>query len=179
MIILVGASASGKTEVAKLLFRKYGIKKVITHTTRPMREGERLDVDYHFVTVDEFTRLKEHNAFVETTFYNGNHYGTSRKEIGDDKALIVDPNGLKSFLALHDAHIVTFFMQASETTRLNRMIYRGDRLEDAKKRIENDRIDFQEDRVGATDYLIDTESINIEQVADLVYQKYLRKLQSL
>jgi guanylate kinase len=179
MIILVGASASGKTEVAKLLFRKYGIKKVVTHTTRVMRDGERPDVDYHFVTKDEFLRLKERNAFVETTFYNGNYYGTSRKEIGDDKALIVDTNGLKAFSALNDSHVVTFFMQASETTRLNRMLYRGDRLEDAKKRIENDRVDFERARVGTTDYIIDTESINIEQVADLVYQKYLRKLQSL
>jgi guanylate kinase len=179
MIILVGASASGKTEVAKLLFRKFGIKKVITHTTRAMREGERMDVDYHFVTPEEFETLRQRDAFVETTLYNGNHYGTSRKEIGDDKALIVDPNGLKAFSTLNDPHIVSFFMQASETTRLNRMLYRGDRLEDAKKRIENDRTDFEHSRVGVTDYIIDTESINIEQVADLVYQKYLRKLQSL
>ncbi len=48
MIILVGASASGKTEVAKLLARKYGIRKVVTHSTRPLRSGEVNAVDYLF-----------------------------------------------------------------------------------------------------------------------------------
>ena len=32
MIVLTGASASGKTEVVKLLKIKYGIDKVVTHT---------------------------------------------------------------------------------------------------------------------------------------------------
>ena len=55
MIVLTGASASGKTEVAKLLFIKYDIKKVITHTTRPIRLGEKRGVDYHFVDVEKFS----------------------------------------------------------------------------------------------------------------------------
>ncbi|MDD4005965.1 MAG: guanylate kinase, partial [Bacilli bacterium] len=71
MIILVGASASGKTEIAKILTRKYGIVKAITHTTRDMREGEKNGVDYFFVSKDEFAALAKQNAFVETTFYNG------------------------------------------------------------------------------------------------------------
>ena len=57
MILLVGASASGKTEVAKLLKALYGIKKVITHTTRPIRKSEENDVDYHFVSKDEFLNI--------------------------------------------------------------------------------------------------------------------------
>ena len=74
MILLVGASASGKTEIAKYLQAHYGIKKVITHTTRPMRSGERQDVDYHFVSKEQFDQLKKEDSFVETTHYNGNEY---------------------------------------------------------------------------------------------------------
>ena len=40
MIVLSGASASGKTEAAKMLTSKYGIVKAITTTTRPMRVNE-------------------------------------------------------------------------------------------------------------------------------------------
>lgn len=179
MILLVGASASGKTEVAKLLKRKYGVKKVVTHTTRPMRVGETDHVDYHFVDKDTFMRLRKDDYFVETTNYNGNFYGTSRKEIADDKVLIVDPNGLKVFQKLADPRIITFYMDASETTRLNRMIYRGDPLESAKARIENDHVDFSSERVAPTHFVIDTEKFTIEQVTDLVYDKYIKKLNQL
>ena len=179
MIILVGASASGKTEVAKLLRRKYGIKKVVTHTTRAMREGEVNHVDYHFVNRDEFNKLRKEEFFVETTLYNNNLYGTSKPEIADDKVLIVDPNGLKTFKRLADTRIITFFMNASETTRMNRMLYRGDTLEHAKTRLENDRHDFNPDQLCATDFIIDTEKFDIEQVADLVYKHYYKKLEAL
>ena len=40
MIVLSGASASGKTEVTKVLASKDGIVKVITTTTRKMRIHE-------------------------------------------------------------------------------------------------------------------------------------------
>ncbi|MBQ2494305.1 MAG: guanylate kinase, partial [Bacilli bacterium] len=71
MILLIGASASGKTEIAKALFRLHGIKKAVTHTSRPIRPSETPDVDYHFVTEEKFLRLKEEGEFVETTDYNG------------------------------------------------------------------------------------------------------------
>ena len=102
MILLVGASASGKTEIAKYLAKSHGIKKAITHTTRKMREGERQDVDYHFVDEATFQRMLKEDKFVEHTCYNGNHYGCSKDEIADDKCVILDPEGLKSFLALNN-----------------------------------------------------------------------------
>ena len=81
MLILVGASASGKTEIAKRLGAVFNIKKAVTHTSRLPRKGEINHIDYHFVTPEEFIKLKEEGAFVETTFYNGNYYGCSKKEI--------------------------------------------------------------------------------------------------
>ena len=80
MLILIGASASGKTEVAKLLAKKYNITKIVTYTTRQPRIHEVNGVDYNFVSVDEFARLTSLNFFVETTYYNSNYYGTARKE---------------------------------------------------------------------------------------------------
>ena len=83
MLILVGPSASGKTEIAKLLDIKYHLTKVITHTTREKRINEKDDVDYHFVSKDDFLIMKINNEFVETTTYNNNYYGTSKKEIAE------------------------------------------------------------------------------------------------
>ena len=156
MIVLVGPSASGKTEAAKLLYSIYGIKKVITHTTRPMRIGEKDDVDYHFVSKEEFLTLKEKNYFIETTLYNGNYYGTSKSEVSDNKVLIVDPNGVKSILSLNDPRIIIFRLNADSTTRFNRMIIRGDSIENIEQRISKDKDVFSEDALSFKSINIDT-----------------------
>ena len=56
MLILIGPSASGKTEVAKLLAKKYNITKIVTYTTRAPRVNEVNGVDYNFVSVEEFAQ---------------------------------------------------------------------------------------------------------------------------
>ena len=100
MIILCGPSASGKTEVAKLLATKYNIKKAITNTTRPIRVNEVNHVDYHFTTKDEFLALAEQGYFVETACYNNNYYGCAKNEVADNKAVILEPQGVVNFLKL-------------------------------------------------------------------------------
>ena len=65
MIVLVGASASGKTEIAKLIIKNHGFEKMVTTTTRPMRVGEVKDVDYHFLTKEEFLKSEFGKDFSE------------------------------------------------------------------------------------------------------------------
>ncbi|MFA5421819.1 MAG: AAA family ATPase [Bacilli bacterium] len=179
MIILVGASASGKTEIAKILARKYGIVKAITHTTRPMREGERDGIDYFFVTKQQFLDLSKRDTFVETTLYNDNYYGCSKSQIHDDKAVIIDPNGLKAFLALKNPRVISFYIEADEETRYGRMISRGDSVENALKRIENDKKDFVSENIGFTHFIILNQENTLEEAADIVYRKYLGYLHNL
>ena len=63
MIILTGPSASGKTEIAKILFQKYGIKKVVSHTTRPLRRTEIPHIDYHCVSDENIKHLSTHTLY--------------------------------------------------------------------------------------------------------------------
>ena len=179
MIILVGASASGKTEVAKLLNVLFNIKKVVTHTTRAIRKSEVMDVDYHFVSEEDFLKLKDDDAFVETTYYNGNYYGSSKKEIGDNKVLIVDPAGLDSFLSLHDSHIVTFLLEADKKTRFERMLLRGDSIENAKSRIANDTLKFPEKIKSKVNYVIDSEHLTLLDMAQKVHDLYINHLKEI
>jgi len=178
MIILIGASASGKTEVAKILRTKYNLQKVITHTTRPMRVNEVNGIDYFFVDEKEFRQLAFEGKFIETTKYNGNYYGTSRAQVKDDKVLIIDPNGLKAFRDIGDSHIVSFLFQVDQITRYNRMIERGDDANAAHKRIINDQSKFTLSNVGRTDYIIDSENFNLDEVCEKVYSLYIHTLNS-
>ena len=177
MIVITGASATGKTETARVLSTLFNIKKVVTHTTRPMRKGETDGVDYHFVSKEEFLRLKNEDYFVETTTYNNNYYGTSKKEISDDKVLIVETSGAKVFLSLNDPHIIVFRLLASKDMRYSRMLERGDSLESIKQRLEKDVTWFADNNfIDERIITIDTENLTLSQVAEKIHSRYIEEL---
>ena len=177
MIVLSGASASGKTEVAKLLASKYGIVKVITTTTRNMRVHETNGVDYFFVSNERFLEMIKEDKFVEWTEYNGNFYGSTKDQIQDNKCVVIDPVGLKAYSQLKGRNVVTFFLESEEDTRYKRMLQRGDSVESASRRIMNDRTAFARCNICKVDFNIDSENNSVEQVCDMVYKLYKEKLQ--
>ena len=174
MIVLAGASASGKTEVAKVLAKNYGITKIVTTTTRDKRKGEVDGIDYFFVTKEKFEQMILEDRFVEYTLYNGQMYGSTKDQIANDKCVVIDPAGLRSYINLHNKDIVTFYLEADEETRHKRMILRGDDAEKIKSRIENDRIAFKKENIAKVDYVIDSgKCSSVEEVAKKVYEKYI------
>ena len=173
MIVLAGASASGKTEVAKLLAKKYGITKIVTTTTRPKRKGEVDGVDYFFVSPEKFEQMIHEGKFVEYTLFNGYMYGSTKDQIAKDKCVVIDPAGLRSYVALKDKTIVSFYLEADEKTRHERMLKRGDDLEKIKSRIEHDRQAFKKENIVKVDYVIKNSSDDVlDEVADQIYQIY-------
>ena len=178
MIVLAGASASGKTEVAKELAKKYGITKVITTTTRKMRIGEVNGRDYFFVSKERFQEMIKEDRFVEYTIYNENYYGSTKDQIAPSKCVVIDPAGLRAYIALNDPNIVTFFLDVDEKIRYQRMLTRGDKEEDVKNRIEHDRIAFKPENVADVDYHVDNQNFNIDEVTNYIYKKYLAILET-
>ena len=176
MIVLAGASASGKTEVAKELAKKYGITKVITTTTRSMRVGETNGKDYFFVSKEKFELMLQEGRFVEHTLYNENLYGSTKDQIMPNRCVVIDPAGLRAYIALNDPTIVTFFLESNEETRFKRMLLRGDKEEDAKKRVTHDRLAFRPENIVDVDFHINSETNSVEEVTDDVYNKYIETL---
>lgn len=176
MILLTGPSASGKTEIAKELFKLFGIKKVVTHTTRDMRVGEVQDVDYHFVSKEEFLKLKDEDAFVETTFYNNNYYGTSKKELGNDKVIVVDPKGKDSFLKLNNPNNIFFYIEANAELRKARMIERGDNDDCIKQRLLRDESWFDDKAKIGVNFIVENENKTLEEIAKEIYNMYIEKI---
>ena len=180
MIVLTGPSASGKTATCLYLQAHYGIKKVITHTTREMRANEKNDVDYHFVSKEEFQRMVDNNEFIEHVTFNGNFYGTSRKEVRIDKCMAVEINGAMTYKSFHDPKIVLFYMNLDEKTCRERMLSRGDPIEKVESRIANDKDAFHltEKQKSMIDCVVDTKKYNLEQVSAYIYRKYIEILKS-
>lgn len=171
MLVLIGPSASGKTEVAKILISKYGMKRLVTYTTRRKRVGEIDGRDYHFVTVPEFLTLRDEGEFVETTFYNGNYYGSRKKDVAFDKVVILDPNGLKCYSENLKDKITAIYLEAPKEVRRERMIHRGDDPELIKIRLNKDDEIFQSANLPL-DFIVPNNEIDLDTLANYVYNLY-------
>ncbi len=172
MIILVGPSASGKTEIAKLLIKNYGFSKFVTTTTRPMRVGETNDVDYHFISIQDFERYIHENRFIEYVIYNANFYGTYKDEISDDKVLIVEPKGHKAFNDLNNPNIISFFIDSPKSVREARMIERKDKADDIYKRLSLDDVYFAESKNHVNEIVENDGSKSLEEITKHIYESY-------
>lgn len=65
---IIGKSSSGKDTIYKRLLSETNLKPIVPYTTRPMREGEREGVEYHFVfSIEE---MQKKGDIIESRSYN-------------------------------------------------------------------------------------------------------------
>lgn len=167
MIVLIGKTCSGKTTIANELM-KSGFHKIITTTSRGIRENEAQDIDYHFVPNDKFIEKIKNNEFVEWKSYNTVndvwYYGTTYDELqqSDDKSvLIITPRGLKELLD-KGYNITSIYIYANNNTIKKRLIDRGDSKDEAERRLLSDNEEFKhaEKLVDRIFYNNSTDNIN-------------------
>lgn len=72
---LMGKSSSGKDTIYEklMLDNSLGLKRMVPYTTRPIREGERDGVEYHFVTEERLEQLQAAGKVVELRAYDTIH----------------------------------------------------------------------------------------------------------
>lgn len=149
MLLLVGKSASGKSEILKRL-KELGMKTIVTYTTRPPRIGEVDGIDYHFISEEDFIKKMQFGFFAETTKYKTVdgiwRYGSAKEDYDNNTAVILNPEGLKSVKKMFpDA--VAIYIFASEKIRYERAIRRIKQndekgLEEINRRFKSDENDF-------------------------------------
>ncbi len=100
IIILSGPSGVGKSTLIKAIRKELpDLRFSVSCTTRSPRVGEVNDVDYHFLSREEFLRRKENNEFVESAEVFANFYGTLKSEVlsiaekGENVLLDIDVQG--------------------------------------------------------------------------------------
>ncbi len=174
MIVIVGASASGKTEIAKILVSNFNYYKCITTTTRPPREGEKDGVSYHFLTKLEFNELIINHAFVEIITYQDHFYGTQKKDLKENSVIILEPNGANAIVEYlkHKAFVV--LVDSNKKLRKDRMIIRGDQPKEIRKRLRKDDKLFNKKNLLKVDLHIKNKNEPLEELASIVYETYLK-----
>jgi len=148
VIILMGKSASGKDTLQKQIAEDYDIERVVTATTRAMREGEQDGKDYHFMTNEQFNDLKAAGGFVETAEFNGVQYGCPKSSIDFEKeqCIILEPEGVQNFIReLGRENVFVAYLDLDDATRKFRAEGRGSFSEDKwEKRLQSDNERFSE-----------------------------------
>jgi guanylate kinase len=148
IIVLIGKTASGKTLVSEELM-KVGFHRIVTTTTRPMRDGEIDGYTYHFISDEEFHNKVDEDFFLEYKSYtvaDGSkwYYGSPKDEFysSEDSIIILTPDGYRDFLK-HNIPHKSIYIYSNLSTIRKRLIERGDDKAEAERRVQHDIIDFK------------------------------------
>jgi guanylate kinase len=142
LYLIVGPSGTGKSTLARELAKR-GIPEVVSYTTRAPRFGEVEGVNYHYVTRDWFSAMKERGEFIESVEYNGNLYGSTRSSVirlleQGDATIVVEGHGAEMFLSeFGDDAKVIFLMPPSMEELRARLVQRGDKPEVIEMRMKS------------------------------------------
>lgn len=162
---IFGKSSTGKDTIYKQILadQNLNLNSVVLYTTRPIRDGEIPDVTYHFVTEDDFQRLKADGRIIEDRAYTTIH-GLWRYFTVNDEALDLEHKDyliigvLSSYLSIRDyfgeENVVPIYIEVPDGIRLQRALDRENKPENGKyvemcRRFVADSEDFSEDKLEA------------------------------
>lgn len=159
---LMGKSSSGKDTIYRRIMQNKGqlLKKIVPYTTRPIREGERDGVQYHFTDMDGFKRLLDEGRVIEhrtyDTYYGEWKYFTVSDEINlekDNYLIIGTPesyNATKKYFG--NDKVLPILIDVDDGIRLQRALNRElkqqiPKYEEMCRRFLSDARDFSEDKL--------------------------------
>lgn len=180
LICIVAFSASGKDSVANILSKKHGFKIAVSHTTRPMRSGEKEGVQYYFISDKVMESMINNNEFIEYREYHTIKddkpdiwkYGMSKHEIDLSKntyIMVVDVHGCKDMINyLGRDNVTVIFLDVPYEQRKIRAMARDKHFELAEfdRREESDKERFK-----------DLDSIVDYRVANIVFDNCISNIE--
>jgi len=129
LIVLSSPSGAGKSTISRMLLEAdRRITMSISATTRPMRPGEREDVDYHFVDDGQFDAMIAAGEFVEWAPVFGYRYGTPKAPVkaalkdGRDILFDIDWQGTQQLHSAMGEDLVRIFLLPPSLQELERRL---------------------------------------------------------
>ena len=136
LIVISGASGTGKGTVCKKLLSEMKMYYSISATTRQPREGETDGVEYFFISVEEFKNKIAEGKFLEYAEVYGNFYGTPLYKIqehlnqGENVLLEIDTQGALNVMKKCPEGIFIFLLPPSLEELYSRIKNRGTESEE-------------------------------------------------
>jgi len=182
LFVISAPSGAGKTSLVAEMVRadqKLGVS--VSHTTRPMREGEKDGVNYHFVSRAEFEAMISRGEFLEHADVFGNYYGTSMVWVretlarGHDVILEIDWQGAEQVRRLIPECVSVFIVPPSYEILRDRLVGRGTDASDVvERRLSEAREECR--HAEEFDYLVVNDDFR-EALADLLAVVRSQRLQ--
>ncbi len=180
LVILSGPSGVGKDTIIDELQRRERVSGnagqrhyVVTVTTRAPREGEVDGVDYHFVSREEFLRIRAGRGFLEANEVHGNWYASPRDQVraalaaGRDALLKIDVQGAATVKDQVSEALLIFVIPPSLETLFARLRARAtETADELELRQRNAALELarQEDY----DYVVTNETGQVERTAERI-----------
>lgn len=160
LFIVSAPSGAGKTSLVKaLVATDLAVSLSVSHTTRTARPGEVEGEDYHFVSPDVFSDMREAGAFLESATVFDNSYGTSQAAVksqlaaGQDVILEIDWQGAEQVRHNYKDSISLFILPPSKAALESRLQGRGqDDAATIARRMQDARAEMM--HYGVFDYLL-------------------------
>jgi guanylate kinase len=159
-----------------------GISYSVSWTTRRPRPGEQDGVHYHFISPEEFSRMRDAGGFLEWAVVHGNLYGTARSVVeqelseGHDVILEIDVQGATAVRAASSNVVGVFILPPSFEVLRERLTRRATSASDnLALRLRNARGEVE--RYREFDYVIinDVAERAGQQLASIIYAERARR----
>lgn len=167
LFIISAPSGAGKTSlVNEVVKRVNGIMVSISHTTRPMRPQEQDGVNYHFISREQFKKMKSEGVFIEDAEVFDNFYGTSKHWVeeklaaGIDVILEIDWQGAQQICKIMSNAVKIFVLPPSQLVLRQRL---ESREQDSKEVIDK-RMSLAKSEIshyGEYEYLVINDDFNL------------------
>lgn len=129
LLCIKGKSNTGKDSIAKKLLKLPETRRFVYYTTRPMRDGEKQDVDYHFVTENTLKGAMERGTLIEyRKLYSGIYFTVDNGELDGDENIVYictpSPSQCVAMKKRWGDKVIEVTIEAPLMTRLERYIKR-------------------------------------------------------
>ena len=177
-IAFSGVSSSGKNTVMNELIKRRNNIKVLessSGTTREPRERDSQFNTYVYMTEEEFKRGVEEGKFFEYELVHGHYYGTIlsqlEKAASDQENYYIRDIDVKGVVNLKQyfkgkSDFISIFLDAPNDVLRQRLILRGDKIEDIEKRLSRGELE----RSYKNGYDLVIENIDLEKTVQTICQ---------
>lgn len=153
VVALFGKAGSGKDYfLHKIMTIDKGnyndFHEIISCTTRPPRETEKNGVDYHFLSIDEFTKKLLGGEMLEASSFNDWYYGTSFDSLDKNKINIgvFNLDGIEALKLNPAIKLIPIWIMTDDKIRLLRQLNREENpnITEIIRRFKADEDDFSQ-----------------------------------
>lgn len=178
LFVMSGPSGTGKGTICAKLLKTENIFLSVSATTREKRKGETDGITYTYISRDEFEQLVNSGEMLEYAQYNGNYYGTPKKNVenmlksGKNVLLEIEPQGALKVKKIIPEAVLVFIMPPSMAELRKRLEERGrENLEEIQSRLDAAMWEIKQSE--QYNYIVVNDDLNkcVDEVAQILHKK--------